>query len=225
MIFLEDSPEVIIVINPKSPLMLRKVMVYCFQCGFEMDGWYCPKCNGAYQYPDRDLVSEAAQELRRNFVTLFYLPRGHPHLGHAASAFLEAASCCFYQQYLATAVLSRVALESALFSVRITKVHEYSAEIDGTILDLLPDIYFRWDRLLKWVKRNRLISVEYLAKAQRVRQLGNFGAHLNEQIMREAAAHPDRSYSVWISPEDAYWTLNTTSEILLQLANVRLNDN
>ena len=90
-----------------------------------------------------------------------------------------------------------------------------------SIMNLLPYVQFNFGRLLRWAVEDKLLPKDLAKKADEVRTLGNYVAHLGEQKYREIAGMIRRgeikSYRLWISPEEAYWALHVTKLVLLSV--------
>jgi hypothetical protein len=192
-------------------------MPYCSECGSAIAGWFCSNCGSQYKQVDPSDVTEAAEGLRRLFIDNFYpLKAAYSHMQEPAVIFLEAAGCCTNQEYLATAILSYAAVQSALYRSRITRLESGSPVIDQAVAELLPDIQFPWFLLLRWAVRKGTLNKELVHIAGRVRELGNF--YIPGQIARRSSSYSDRPYDQPVSPEDAYWALNATGQVLLHMA-------
>ena len=95
----------------------------------------------------------------------------------------------------------------------------------------------------KWARKNYLLDKTLALHCEKVRRLGNFAAHYAEQLARNRAnflarvrqnATPEGakshveagSYTMWVTPEDAYWSLNITRQAILSIARAwtRLED-
>jgi hypothetical protein len=135
----------------------------------------------------------------------------------AATIFLEAASCCTNQEYLATTILGRAAVESALYRARITRLESGSPAINEAVAELLPDVQFPWFLLLRWAVRKGILDRELAPIAGRIRELGNFYVS-GQQVAHRITTYSDRPYDLPLSPEDAYWSLNATRQVLLRMA-------
>jgi hypothetical protein len=193
-------------------------MPYCAECGSAITGWFCSNCGSQYRQVDPTEVTEAAEELRRQFIDDFYpLRTTCSHLQEAATLFLEAASCCTNQEYLATAILSRAAVESALFRARIIKFQSGSAVISESVEELLPDVRFPWFLLLRWAVRNGVLDRELASLAAMIRQRGNFYIAVQGEG-RGGSTNFYGSSDLPISPEDAYWALNAVRQVLFRMA-------
>ena len=194
-------------------------MPYCAECGSAITGWFCSNCGSQYRQVDPTEVTEAAEELRRQFIDNFYpLKTASSHLREAATLFLEAASCCTNQEYLATAISGRAAVESALFHARITKFESGSPVINEAVEELLPDVRFPWFLLLRWAVRNGILDRELASLAARIRELGNFYV-AGQGEGRGGSTNSYGSSDLPISPEDAYWALNATRQVLFRMAS------
>jgi hypothetical protein len=193
-------------------------MPYCSECGSAISGWFCSNCGSQYKQVDPTEVTGAAEELRRQFIDDFYpLKTSYSHMQEAATIFLEAASCCMNHEYLATAILGRAALESALCRARITRLESGSPVIDEAVAELLPDVQFPWFLLLRWAVRTGTLDRELAPLAGRIRELGNFYVP-GHQVADRITTYSDRPYDFPVSPEDAYWALNATRQVLLRMA-------
>jgi hypothetical protein len=192
-------------------------LLFCSQCGKIVRGWFCAKCGTAIKEAEREAVSASGEELWRQFAAGFYQQRHSPHLLEAADVLSEAVSCCRNGEYLATALMCRTALESALFQSRISRFEGGASAIDPEVADLIPDIQIQWRQVLRWAVRKGIIDKRLAKDAWKVRELGNFAAHLTERVMRSAFSRPGESYKLWVGAEEAYYALNITKTVLLQL--------
>ena len=192
-------------------------MVFCTRCSEPVRGWTCQKCNAVVQESDPDWVSDSVEALWKDFCAEFYIGYHPPHLLEAASILGEAARCCRDGQYLASALMCRTALESGLYWSRISHAQNGISKTDPGVVELMPDVQFQWYRVMEWAIRRGFIDKELGKDGREVRELGNFAAHLSERVMRSAFSRPNESYKLWIRPEEAYWALNITKQIILGL--------
>ena len=194
-------------------------MPYCTECGSAITGWFCSNCGSQHMQVDPTEVTEAAEELRRQFIDNFYpLKTNCSHRQEAATLFLEAASCCTNHEYLATAILGRAAVESALYRARITRFESGSPVINEAVEELLPDVKFPWFLLLRWAVRNGILDRELASLAARIRELGNFYV-AGQGEGRGGSSNSYGSSDPPISPEDAYWALNGARQVLFRMAS------
>jgi hypothetical protein len=168
-----------------------------------------------------EVASSATFELRSRFIAQYEMLNQPTRaaFSDARFALLEAIGCCEIGHFLASAVMSRTALEAVLYLARIQlKDSAGNPFIDGSVVRVMPDIIFPWWRLKKWAKDKKLVDKKLLANCDRVRKLGNFAAHYAEQVNRNMAGSAGGAYQVWVPPEDAYWALNVVRQIILNVA-------
>ncbi len=216
-------------------------MAFCSQCGSELKGNFCSSCGKLHQSIEVEAVRVAAEELRQRF-EVEYESLDSPiraAFSDAKFAFLEAVGACVDGRLLSAAVMSRTALEAALFLARIYEKSPAGAPIiDGSVIRILPETQFNYWTLRKWAKKNHLLEKNLANECDKAHRLGNFAAHYAEQVRRgmaksivqmraqQRAANTGRNaprvemapYPMWVAPEDAYWSLNTTRQAILSIA-------
>lgn len=210
-------------------------MPFCSQCGLKIDISIGSTCSNGHPYTlaDDQAVRASAQELEQEFTATCLHLKTNYALWEAHGLFLQAAHCCENGDYDACAAVCRAALESALSKLRIIKPTPNKIYmIDSTVLDLLPEIRFQYNLLVRWAVKNEALSKSLVNKMSKVRELGNFAVHLSEIKHREIAQHLKevietesptyhhqmRPYRLWVAPEEAYWGLDVTRKAILQLA-------
>ncbi len=197
-------------------------MPYCPRCGNQINPAFGAVCVQGHSYAgeDEDAVSASAKQLERDFVDRF-LPMKTPFT-QSAGLFLQAIHCCINKDYDACAVMCRVAVESAFVESEVMKKDSRGFFVtDPVALDLVQAVQFQYRGLVKLIAKKGLIDRELATKSDRIRALGNFATHLEEQKFREIAkfmANPSKPFRMWVAPEEAYWALNAVREILLHMA-------
>jgi hypothetical protein len=165
-------------------------MPFCSQCGLKIEPAFGAVCANDHPYAgaDENEVSASAQELEREFVKRYFHLKYNYSLWEAAGLFLQAAHCCRNKDYDACAAMCRAALESALSKLRMIRPSASGIYmIDPAVFDLLPEIQFQYSVLVRWAIKNEALPKELAKKIARVRELGNFAAHLAERKHREIA--------------------------------------
>jgi len=183
-------------------------------------------------------VSAAAEELRHKFVIEYEALDESIRMAFddARFAFLEAVGACVDTRFLSSAVMSRTALEAALFLARISeKTSAGTPVIQGSVMRILPDAQLPYWALEKWARKHHLLGKKLAIHCEKVRRIGNFAAHYAEQLARNRANFIARArqnvtpegakshvevgaYSMWVTAEDAYWSLNITRHAILSIA-------
>ena len=215
-------------------------MTFCSQCGEELKGNFCSRCDKLHQSVEGEALSAAAQELRQRF-EVEYESLDSPLrtvFSDAKLAFLEALGACVDGRLLSAAVMGRTALEAALFLARIHEKSPGGAPIiHGSVIRILPETQFNYVTLRNWAKKSRLLDRNLATQCDQARRFGNFAAHYAEQVRRGMAKSVAQMraqrtantaengptvemepYQMWISAEEAYWSLNVTRRAILNIA-------
>ena len=139
--------------------------------------------------------------------------------GRAMWAFLEAVGCYKDNHWLASSIMCRTTVD-AVFFLAFVRTHLLNSKwqpiIDTNALRFLLDIPFPWWRLKKWGKDHLHLDKEFLKEAEKVRQYGNFAAHLAESLMREDVGDPV-AQSRMADPDEVYESLNIVSQLVIRV--------
>mgnify|MGYP000120728132 CR=1 FL=1 len=136
-------------------------------------------------------------------------------LNEAINVFREALNCYQNGAYLATCLLCRTVIESAVY-LALTRNIEGKKRIEVN----LNYINAKWGRIEKEARRKGLLGSKEITIINKIRELGNIGAHyaqkVDEILIKNISERENRKgvIKIWPDREDALKKLKNTVLIL-----------